>query len=105
MIDAKDVNLRPHETTKVVFGKTIKKSFGQDFVDMKGDDGIWRHVGYYSYSTNTFSGLVNWDNSLNDAMAKAIAAKKGVKVQASEAPQDKKPEQPEESEFEYDTEG
>lgn len=97
MIKPSDVNLRPHVTKKVVFGKTIEKSFGQDFVDLRGDDGVFRHVGYYSYAAQTFSGLTNWDNSLNEAMAKAIEAKKGVKVTTSVAPQDE-PELTEEEE-------
>lgn len=89
MIKPEEINLRPHETTKQVFGKTVTKSFGQSYVDIRGDDGKWRHVGYYLHTAKMFAGLVNWDNSLNDAMAKAIEAKLQEKVTCSMAPQDR----------------
>ena len=82
------IKLRPHVTMKNVFGKMVEKSFGQDFVDMLGDDGKWRHIGYYSYSAKCFSGLVNWDNSLNDLVAVEIARIKECSVACAEAPQD-----------------
>lgn len=83
-----EIKLRPHGTYKSVYGKQVWKSFSMDFVDMLGDDGRWRHVGYFCYPTQTFSGLVNWDNSLNDSMAAAIAKIKGQEVNSSPAPQD-----------------
>lgn len=83
------IKLRPHVTMKNVFGKMVEKSFGQDFVDMLGDDGKWRHIGYYSYSAKCFSGLVNWDNSLNDLVAVEIAKLKECSVACAEAPQDR----------------
>lgn len=90
MIKPEEVSLRPHETTKTVFGKKVIKSFGQSYVDLKGDDGTWRHVGYYMHTAKCFCGLVNWDNSLNADMAKAIEAKlKEKSVSCSEAPQDR----------------
>lgn len=82
------IKLRPHVTIKQVFGKTIEKSFNQDFVDLLGDDGKWRHIGYYSYPAKCFSGLVNWDNSLNDLVTKEIEKIKGVPVSFADAPQD-----------------
>lgn len=91
------IKLRPHVTTKNVFGKMIEKSFNQDFVDMLGDDGVWRHIGYYSYPARCFSGLVNWDNSLNELVAKEIEGIKGVPVSFAGAPQDR-PELTEEDE-------
>lgn len=96
-----EINLRHHTTKKMVFGKTIEKSFGMDFVDMLGDDGIWRHVGWYTHLAKMFCGLVNWDNSLNEAMAAAIAKKKGHPVTYSGAPQDQ-PEPNEEDEDDDD---
>ena len=89
MIKPEDIILLPHEATKVVFGKTITKSFGQSYVVMRGDDGIGRQVGWYLHSAKMFSGLVNWDNSLNEQVAKAIEAKLQEKVTCSMAPQDR----------------
>ena len=82
-----EISLRPHVVTKNVFGKMIEKSFGQDFVDMKGDDGRWRHIGFYSHTSKSFCGLVNFDNSLNDQVAAEIAKIKGHPVSYSGAPQ------------------
>lgn len=100
-IKPEDVSLREHTTTKIVFGKAVTKSFGQSYVDMRGDDGKWRHVGYYLHTAKCFSGLVNWDNSLNADMAKAIEAKLKEKVTCSMAPQDK-PELVEADEDEFE---
>jgi len=92
-----EIALRPHVTTKNVFGKMIEKSFGQDFVDMKGDDGRWRHIGYYSHGAKSFCGLVNFDNSLNEQAAAEIAKMKGHPVSYAGAPQNR-PELTEEDE-------
>lgn len=81
-----EIRVRPHTTVKDVFGKQVVKSFNQDFVDMKTDDGGWRHIGYYSYPAKTFSGLSGWDNSLNDCVAAAIAKIKGNDVSFAKAP-------------------
>lgn len=90
-----EIQVRPHETSKNVFGKIVKKSFGQDFVDIKGDDGKWRHIGYYSYTAKSFCGLVNWDNSLNAEVAAELEKIKGHPVTYAGAPQSE-PEQEEE---------
>lgn len=102
MIKPEEVNLRPHETTKEVFGKKITKSFGQSYVDMRGDDGVWRHVGWYFHTAKTFSGLVNWDNDLNESMVKAIESKLNEKVSYSVAPQDRPEQVTEASEDEFE---
>jgi hypothetical protein len=95
-----EINLRPHVAKKNVFGKMIEKSFGKDFVDMKGDDGIYRHVGWYLHSAKCFSGLVNWDNQLNESMCKAIEEKTGVACTYVGAPQDE-PELTQEDDDEF----
>jgi len=92
-----EIALRTHVTMKNVFGKMIQKSFGQDFVDMKGDDGRWRHIGYYSHGAKSFCGLVNFDNSLNEQVAAEIAKLKGHPVSYAGAPQNR-PELTEEDE-------
>lgn len=97
-----EIKLRHHTTKKTVFGKTVEKSFGCDFVEMKGDDGVWRHVGWYVHAANMFSGLVNWDNSLNESMAKAIEKKTGKPCRYSGAPQDE--QEPEQTEEDYEDE-
>lgn len=85
-----------------MFGKVVEKSFGCDFVELKGDDGIWRHVGWYVHGAKMFAGLVNWDNSLNDSMAAAITKKTKLPCTYSGAPQDEK--EPEINEEGYDDE-
>ncbi len=82
-----EIKVEPHTTSKVVLGKTITKSFGQDFVFMKDDRGRWQHIGYYSYSAKYFSGLIGWDNSLNDAVCKQLSILKKCNVRHSMAPQ------------------
>lgn len=98
-----EIRCREHFTEKEVYGKRVKKSFGQDFVDLKGDDGRWRHIGYYSHAAKFFSGLVNWDNSLNGEVCEALAKIKGHPVRHSLAPQDE-PEQTEDDEDEFEGE-
>jgi len=102
-VTALEVRCREHVTEKNVFGKVVKKSFGQDFVDLLGDDGKWRHIGYYSHTARFFSGLVNWDNSLNDDVCKALEKIKGHPVRHSLAPQDE-PEQSEDDDDEFEGE-
>ena len=85
-----------------MFGKKVTKSFGKDYVFMRGDDKGWRQVGWYMHAAKCFSGLGGWDNSLNADMCKAIEAKKGCKTISTDAPQLDKPELVEADEDEFE---
>lgn len=97
------IDLIPLTVSKKVGGLTIEKQTGMSKVVLYGDDSIHRHVGYYVHESKVFSGLINWDNSLNESMAEAIAQKvKEKEVRYSDAPQDmpELTEEDDEDEFE-----
>lgn len=94
------VTTRPHEAIKTVFGKTVKVSFNQEYVDMEGDDGLTRHIGYLHLISKCFTGLSGFPKEFGAEVAQALTKRKGYPVTWAGAPELNDPERKEEDDDE-----
>lgn len=94
------VTTRPHEAVKTVFGKAVKVSFNQEYVDWEDDNGSVRHIGYLHLISKCFTGLSGFPKEFGAQVAQALTKRKGYPVAWAGAPELHDPEPKEEEDDE-----